>query len=90
MTRPPQIERLHHHFYTDDDVMEEHELTSAWAVIDGLIESHAALLEALDDLFPHITLEVECRKHGGNGEDYAELEALEYAAQEAVRKAKGA
>lgn len=47
------------------------------------------LLDILQQLMPGISLEVECRKHGGNDEDWHELERLEGLAYAAIAKATG-
>lgn len=49
-----------------------------------------AMLAALEQALPHISQEVEDRKHGGNDEAWQDLEAVEAAIIAAVAEAKGA
>ena len=54
-----------------------------------LIAAAPELLDILEQLMPGISLEVECRKHGGNDEDWLELERLEQHAYTVIANAKG-
>lgn len=47
------------------------------------------MLAALRTILPFISQEVEGRKHGGNNEDWADLEAAEASVIGAIRKASG-
>lgn len=54
-----------------------------------LIAAAPELLAALRALLPDVDHEIEQRKHGGNDEDWQELDALSRAAHAAIAKAEG-
>ena len=73
---------------TLDDLGDAASVTE-YSPADYAREAAADMLAALKALLPHVAAEIEQRKESGNAEYYADLEAAEALAIDAIMKAEG-